>query len=494
MNSVFKIMIATDNHLGYMEKDPIRKNDSFNTVEEVFIQTHKLNCDFLLLGGDLFHESSPSKDTLHRTLNMFAKYVIGQKPIQFETLTQLERMNYLNQFIKISLPVFIVHGNHDDPSAETGVSALNIMQSANYLNYISGIYESDVLKLNPIVLKKQDTKIAIYGIGNMKEDKLNQMLIGGKIIFEKPENCRDYVFILVVHQNRFKGSGQGPSAKNCIMDWAFPEFFDLIVWGHEHDCYTVPRTTENRGYVIYQPGSSVATSLTDGEAREKHMFLLEIRRVAYKVTPIPFKTTRKVLFKSLELADLCQDTAQAEIMVEKIFEELIENSREDIEKGFFPLVRIKIEATGFEGFRGFLINSKINQKTANKDVICVWKRITRETNDKENIQISGTGPFDDIMKIFDDNLEDNQQIFKIYNTKQFMRSVVDFTSKGDLKSMEEYFNVKAEMALQKIVTSVGAFDEAVIKKKIDELDISEDEPSYKRKTGEGRSEKKIKTL
>lgn len=492
MSNVFKIMIATDNHLGFMEKDPIRKNDSFNTVEEVFIQTHKLNCDFLLFGGDLFHESSPSKDTLHRTLDMFAKYVIGQKPLQFETLTQCEMMNYMNQFIKISLPVFIVHGNHDDPSVETGVSALNIMQSANYLNYISGRFESDVLRLNPIVLKKQDTKIAIYGIGNMKEDKLNQMLLENKIIFERPENCKDYVFILVVHQNRFKGNGQGPSAKNCIMDWSFPEFFDLIVWGHEHDCFTTPRTTENRGYVIYQPGSSVATSLTEGEAREKHMFLLEIRRVAYKVTPIPFKTTRKVIFKNIELSNLYQDTAQAEIAIEELFEELIENSREDIEKGFFPLVRIKIEATNFEGFRGYLINSKCNQKTANKDVIYVWKRTFKETSEREDIQVQSSGPFDDIMKIFEDNLEGNQHMFKIYSAKQFMKNIVDFTSKGDVKCMEEYFNVKADMALQKIVSSVGAFDEAVIKKKINELDISEDEPSYKRKNGEGRSEKKVK--
>jgi double-strand break repair protein MRE11 len=485
-------MIATDNHLGYMEKDPIRKNDSFNTVEEVFIQTHKLNCDFLLLGGDLFHESSPSKDTLHKTLNMFAKYVVGQKPLQFETLTQCEMMNYMNQFIKISLPVFIVHGNHDDPSVETGVSALNIMQSANYLNYISGRLESDVLILNPIVLKKQDTKIAIYGIGNMKEDKLNQMLLENKIIFERPQNSKDYVFILVVHQNRFKGNGQGPSVKNCIMDWSFPEFFDLIVWGHEHDCFINPRTTENRGYVIYQPGSSVATSLTEGEAREKHMFLLEIRRVAYKMTPIPFKTTRKVVFKNIELSNLYQDTAQAEIAIEKLFEEVIENASEDIEKGFFPLVRIKIEATGFEGFRGYLINSICNQKTANKDVIHVWKRTTRETSERENIQVHSTGPFDDIMKIFEDNLEGSQQMFKIYSAKQFMKNIIDFTSKGDMKCMEEYFNIKADMALQKVVSSVGAFDEAVIKKKINELDISEDEPCYKRKIVEGRSEKKIK--
>lgn len=32
---VISILIATDNHLGYMEKDPIRGSDSFETFEEI---------------------------------------------------------------------------------------------------------------------------------------------------------------------------------------------------------------------------------------------------------------------------------------------------------------------------------------------------------------------------------------------------------------------------------------------------------------------------
>jgi DNA repair exonuclease SbcCD nuclease subunit len=29
-------MVATDNHLGYMESDPVRKDDSFDAFEEIF--------------------------------------------------------------------------------------------------------------------------------------------------------------------------------------------------------------------------------------------------------------------------------------------------------------------------------------------------------------------------------------------------------------------------------------------------------------------------
>ena len=34
-SNTFKILISTDNHLGYNEECPIRCNDSFNTFEEV---------------------------------------------------------------------------------------------------------------------------------------------------------------------------------------------------------------------------------------------------------------------------------------------------------------------------------------------------------------------------------------------------------------------------------------------------------------------------
>lgn len=34
-DSTLRILVATDNHLGYMEKDPLRGEDSFVTFEEI---------------------------------------------------------------------------------------------------------------------------------------------------------------------------------------------------------------------------------------------------------------------------------------------------------------------------------------------------------------------------------------------------------------------------------------------------------------------------
>ena len=62
--SLFKIMIATDNHLGYLENDQIRGDDSFVTFEEILKKSKSHKVDFLLLGGDLFHHPNPSKKTM----------------------------------------------------------------------------------------------------------------------------------------------------------------------------------------------------------------------------------------------------------------------------------------------------------------------------------------------------------------------------------------------------------------------------------------------
>jgi len=55
-NSTFKIMVATDHHLGYKEQDQFTGNDSFESFEECLQHAHALQSDFVLLGGDLFHE------------------------------------------------------------------------------------------------------------------------------------------------------------------------------------------------------------------------------------------------------------------------------------------------------------------------------------------------------------------------------------------------------------------------------------------------------
>lgn len=74
-----------------------------------------------------------------------------------------------------------------------------------------------------------------------------------------------------------------------------------MIWGHEHDCYTSLIPVSETDTRIYQPGSSVATSFTEGEALQKHIGLLEIMEDAsYRLEYIPLKTVREMVLREVD--------------------------------------------------------------------------------------------------------------------------------------------------------------------------------------------------
>ena len=80
-------MISTDNHLGYCELDPVRKEDSFASFREMLQLARDNQVDFVLLGGDLFHDNKPSRATLCKTVNILRQFAFGENPITFEIIS-----------------------------------------------------------------------------------------------------------------------------------------------------------------------------------------------------------------------------------------------------------------------------------------------------------------------------------------------------------------------------------------------------------------------
>ena len=68
--NTIRILVSSDNHLGHNYKDPILKDDSFITFEEILNIAKKQQVDFVLLAGDLFHVNKPKRETLHKTLKL----------------------------------------------------------------------------------------------------------------------------------------------------------------------------------------------------------------------------------------------------------------------------------------------------------------------------------------------------------------------------------------------------------------------------------------
>lgn len=82
-----------------------------------------------------------------------------------------------------------------------------------------------------------------------------------------------------------------------------PEFLDLVVWGHEHECLIDPRYNPEMNFHVMQPGSSVATSLMPREAVPKHVAVLSVTGRDFKVESIRLKTVRPFVMKEMVLSE-----------------------------------------------------------------------------------------------------------------------------------------------------------------------------------------------
>lgn len=76
------------------------------------------------------------------------------------------------------------------------------------------------------------------------------------------------IFYLIVYFCRSKHG-----ATNYIPEQFLDDFLDLVVWGHEHECKIAPVRNEQQLFYVTQPGSSVITSLSPGEAVKKFVCL-----------------------------------------------------------------------------------------------------------------------------------------------------------------------------------------------------------------------------
>lgn len=319
-NSLIKILISTDNHLGYLEKDTVRGDDSFRAFEEVLELAKANSVDMLLLGGDLFHENKPSRPTLLRTMRLLRSACLSPEgSVRLAVRSDPALVNYMNPAMAVSLPVFVIHGNHDDPTGGAGpeaVSALDVLAEAGLITYFGKHVSSRRVDVTPILLQKSRTALALYGMGNIRDEVLYQTWAKERNVkwFTPMQNPHDrdrerhlpetdtggdddlrWFNLFVLHQNRYmRGSAK------AVSETLLPPWLDYVVWGHEHD--SQPELTKTTPPVV-QPGSTVATSLSDGESLQKHAILLEVYRGKLKHRKIPLQTVRHFKFEDICLND-----------------------------------------------------------------------------------------------------------------------------------------------------------------------------------------------
>lgn len=274
-----------------MEKDGIRGKDSEKTFEEILHIAQEQKVDFILLSGDLFHENRPSMRCLNEVLRLVRNYCLNDRSVNFEMLSDPKQtfcnvsfpaVNYMDPNFNVGIPIFSIHGNHDDPSGPGNICAPDLLHTCGFLNLFGKSNSVETLDVSPILLRKGTTKLAIYGIGAIREERMHRLFRNEKVTFLRPEeDSKDWFSLAAVHQNRVRHGPTGYLPENFL-----PEFLDLVLWGHEHDCRIEPEWNSSQSFYVSQPGSSVATSLIAGESLPKSVGLLEIKGREFKVSHI----------------------------------------------------------------------------------------------------------------------------------------------------------------------------------------------------------------
>jgi double-strand break repair protein MRE11 len=297
----------------------------------------------------------------------------GDKPCELEMLSDasenfqgaFNHVNYEDMDINVAIPVFSIHGNHDDPSGEGHLAALDLLQISGLINYYGRTPESDNIQVKPVLLQKGRTKLALYGMSNVRDERLFRTFRDGKVKFFRPSvQQSDWFNLMSVHQNRHAHSETG-----YLPETFLPDFLDLVIWGHEHECLINPRLNPETKFHVIQPGSSIATSLVPGEAVPKQVAILSITGREFKSEPIRLKSVRPFVMKEIilheekgaqKLARKENNRTELTRILMTIADELIEQARndwieaqEDIEDEELeiplPLVRLRVEVSTPDG-------------------------------------------------------------------------------------------------------------------------------------------------
>uniref|UniRef100_A0A8C4NED6 Double-strand break repair protein MRE11 n=1 Tax=Eptatretus burgeri TaxID=7764 RepID=A0A8C4NED6_EPTBU len=444
-----------------MERDAVRGKDSFVTFDEVLQLARTHNVDFVLLGGDLFHENKPSRKALNSCIAMLRKHCMGDRPVNFQVLSdqavnfshsKFPWVNYQDTNLNIALPVFSIHGNHDDP---TGMDCVlwTSLASTGLLNHFGRATSLEDLSLSPLLLKKGTTCIALYGLGAIRDERLYRMFLNKQVTMLRPSKDSDAWFsIFVVHQNRAKHG-----ATNYLPEQFLSEFLDLVVWGHEHESRIEPDRNEQHLFYVTQPGSTIATSLSPGEAGKKCVGLLQVQGKRMKIERLNLETVRPFHLEDVVLAEtrINSDDPDATHRVEKYCIEKVETLLEDLKlqhsgnilQPTLPLIRLRVDYSGgFEPFNSLRFSQRFVERVANpKDVIHFFRNRELKPG-KESMDFGAdihqvshgdtAQRVEDLVKSYFETVEQNAQL-SVLSERVMAVAVAEFVDKDEREAISE---------------------------------------------------------
>jgi len=101
----------------------------------------------------------------------------ASKPNQIFESSPSSCANFLDPLTSVDLPIFSIHGNHDDPTRDGQgelLCSLDLLAAAGLVNYFGRQDDVDKVEIEAVLLEKGSTRVAIYGMGSMRDERLNR--------------------------------------------------------------------------------------------------------------------------------------------------------------------------------------------------------------------------------------------------------------------------------------------------------------------------------
>lgn len=305
-------------------------------------------------------------------------------------------------------------------------------------------------------------------MSNVRDERLFRTFRDNKVKFFQPgQQKSDWFNIMSVHQNHV-----AHTETSYLPEHFLPDFLDLVVWGHEHECLIDPTYNPETNFHVMQPGSSVATSLMPGEAVPKHVAVVSVTGKDFKVEPIRLKTVRPFLIKDITLSEEKEAmklvkknnngpalTRFLEGVVEGMIKEAMkeweeaqgDEERDEDDKPPLPLIRLRVEYSAPEGGNFECENpqrfsSRFVGKVANTtDVVSFHRRKSgvRKTNQKNQAD----QPEEAVMHMLEIDSVQIEKMVREYLAAQtltllpqnaFGKAVSEYVDKDDKHAMESF--------------------------------------------------------
>ncbi|KAI8897233.1 Mre11 DNA-binding presumed domain-containing protein [Globomyces pollinis-pini] len=425
-------------------------------------------------------------------MTLIRKYCFGDSICAIEILSDQSEnfpkefpiVNYQDPNLNVSMPIFSIHGNHDDPNGDGNLCALDMLSVAGLVNYFGKQTQVDNVEVKPILLRKGDSRLALYGLGNIRDERLNRTFEKKKVTMFRPnEHVDEWFNLLVLHQNRI-----AHSAHSYIPEKYIDDFINLVLWGHEHECRIDPEGTPHDTFIT-QPGSSVATSLCEGEAVEKKVGILSIKGDEFKLKKIRLKTVRPFEMDSVVLQDVeglipGDQKAVEEYLTNKINDMILaaktnwQSSNPTLDSTQFPkpLIRLKVEYSGgFVSFNSSRFGQRFVDEVANpRDILMFHRKLVRTKKTKPTSTNAEEFLISDMAESMVEDLISkylDQEKLEILPENELNTVVASFVAKNDKDAISAYVDDSIDITRKTIELDIEMADDVRMKAAI--LNIKE---------------------